>query len=95
MPSMPTASRTRSGRDAGGQLLLGGELRVRGRRRVDDQRAHVADVGDVAVQLSASTNALPASTPPSSSNASDRAGALGRVLLAALVPRRAEAARRS
>ena len=38
-------------RDAGRQLLLGGQLRVRRRGRVDDQAADVADVGHVAVQL--------------------------------------------
>ena len=37
-------------RHTGGQLLLGSELGVRGRRRVDHQRPHVADVGDMAVQ---------------------------------------------
>ena len=36
---------------AGGQLLLAGELAVGGAGRVDDEAAHVADVGQVAVQL--------------------------------------------
>ena len=39
------------GRDARGALLLLGQLRVRGRGRVDHEAAHVADVGHVAVQL--------------------------------------------
>ncbi|CDZ89285.1 hypothetical protein RHRU231_470133 [Rhodococcus ruber] len=39
-----------AGGDAGGELFGGGELGVGGRGGVDDQRAHVADVGDVAVQ---------------------------------------------
>ena len=34
-------------RDAGRRLLLGGELRVGGRRRVDGEAARVADIGDV------------------------------------------------
>src|SRR5688500_16177362 len=34
--------------DAGGELLLRGELRVRRGGGVDDERAHVADVGQVA-----------------------------------------------
>src|SRR6185312_5541124 len=38
------------GRDTGSELLLRGQLRVRGRGRVDDEAAHVADVGDVAEQ---------------------------------------------
>ena len=58
MFSRPTASRTRPGRHAGRQLLLRGELRVRGRGRVDHQAAHVADVGDVAVQLERLDEAL-------------------------------------
>ena len=51
MFSMPTARRTRPGVTPAASLLLGGQLRVRRRRRVDHQAAHVADVGDVAVQL--------------------------------------------
>ena len=51
MCSMPTASRTRPGVTPVAELLLGGQLAVRGRRRVDHQAAHVADVGHVAVQL--------------------------------------------
>ena len=49
--SRPTERRTSPGVTPGRHLLLGGELAVRGRGRVDDQAAHVADVGHVAVQL--------------------------------------------
>ena len=90
MSSMPTASRTRPGRDAGGELLLGGELRVRGRRRVDDQRAHVADVGDVAVQRQRVDERLAGLDAARELERQHRAGALGRQLLGPLVPRRAD-----
>src|SRR6202035_4850343 len=40
-----------TGAHPGGQLLGGAQLGVGRRRRVDHQRAHVTDVGDVAVQL--------------------------------------------
>src|SRR6478735_3897693 len=39
-----------TGLDAGGHLLLLGELRVGGGRRMDGEAADVADVGHVAVQ---------------------------------------------
>ena len=39
------------GQHAGGDLLLGVELPVRGRCRMDDERARVADVGQVAQEL--------------------------------------------
>ena len=42
--SRPTDSRMRSGVDAGRDLLLGLQLRVGRRRRMDDQRLRVADV---------------------------------------------------
>ena len=48
--SRPTLSRTRPGVDVGRRLLLGRELAVRRARRMDHEAAHVADVGDVAVQ---------------------------------------------
>ena len=51
--SRPTDRRTSSGRTPGRELLVAGELAVGGRRRVDGQAAHVADVGQVAVQLEA------------------------------------------
>ena len=44
---------------AGAELLVAGQLAVRGRRRVDDERPHVADVGQVAVQLERLDEALP------------------------------------
>ena len=43
---VPTDRRMRSARDPGRGLLLGLQLRVRGRGRVDDQRLRVADVGE-------------------------------------------------
>src|SRR4029453_18879894 len=36
---------------AGGELLRGRQLRVRGRRRMDGEAARIADVGDVVEQL--------------------------------------------
>ncbi len=51
--SMPTLRRTRPAIDRRRRLLLGGELAVGGARRMDHQAAHVADVGDVAVQFGA------------------------------------------
>ena len=83
MPSMPTASRTRPGRDAGGELLLGGQLRVRGRRRMDHQRAHVADVGDVAVQRQRVDERLARVDAAGQLERQHRAGSLGRQLLSA------------
>ena len=62
--SSPTDRRTRPGCTPVETCSLA-ELAVRGRRRVDDEAAHVADVGHVAVQLSASTNFWPASRRPS------------------------------
>ena len=71
-------------RDTGRQLLLGGELRVGRRCRVDDEAAHVADVGEVAEQLRRSRPAArPASTPPLSSNETTAPTPLGAYLLAA------------
>ena len=49
--SMPTDSRTTSGPAPAGDLLLVGELAVRGRGRMDDQRAGVADIGEMREQL--------------------------------------------
>jgi hypothetical protein len=42
-----------AGRDARRELLLGGQLGVGCRRGVDDEAAHVADVGKVAEQYDA------------------------------------------
>ncbi len=49
--SRPTDSRIISGVDAGGALLVLVELAMRRRRRVDDQRLRVADVGEVRQEL--------------------------------------------
>ena len=52
MCSMPDGQPDQARGDAGGQLLAPRrQLAVGGRRRVDDQAAHVTDVGHVAVQL--------------------------------------------
>ena len=61
MSSMPTDSRTRSGRDAGGQLFFGGQLLVRGRSRMDHQRLGVSDIGQQAEQLEPVDKPSPAS----------------------------------
>ena len=50
MFSRPTESRTRPGRDPGSELLFGRELRMGRGCRMDDQAAHVADVGEMAEQ---------------------------------------------
>ena len=49
--SMPDREAHEVGGDAGGRLLVGVELLVGGGRRVDGEAAHVAHVGEVAVQL--------------------------------------------
>ena len=49
MPSIPTDRRTKPGVTPAA-VTRRGELAVCRRSRVDDQRPHVADVGDVAVQ---------------------------------------------
>jgi hypothetical protein len=49
--SRPDRQADHVGPGAGGDLLLGAELAVRGRGGVDDERAGVADVGDVGDQL--------------------------------------------
>jgi hypothetical protein len=46
-------------RDAGRELLLGRELRVRGRGRMDREAARVADIGDVIEQLQLSMKLAP------------------------------------
>ena len=67
--SRPTLRRMRPGPHLGGQLLLGGQLAVRGARRVDHEAAHVTDVGDVAVQLGPLDELLAGLEPPLISNA--------------------------
>ena len=52
IPSRPDGQPDQARRHTGGQLLLGGRAAgVGGRGRMDHQRAHVTDVGHVAVQL--------------------------------------------
>ena len=48
--SMPTDRRTTSGPAPGELQLLRGELAVGGRRRMDDERARVADIGEMRQQ---------------------------------------------
>ena len=89
MPSMPTASRTKPGAHAGCQLLLGAELGVGGRRRMDHQRPHVADIGDVAVQFQRVDERLPGLHATGQLEGKNGSGSLGRQLLSQLIPRRA------
>src|ERR1700733_9736240 len=70
-----------TGGDAGGQLLGGAQLRVGGRCRVNHQRAHVADVGDVAVQLQRVHERLPSLDATGQLERQHGAGSLGRQLL--------------
>ena len=49
--SMPTEMRTRSGPTPRRDERFVGELTMRGGRRMDDERAGIADVGEVAAQL--------------------------------------------
>ena len=75
--------------DAGRELLLGRELRVRGRGRMDRQAARVADVGDVVEQLQRVDEAArrPRAPPSSSKPTSPPIAALEVGLGAALAPR--------
>ena len=72
--------------DAGGQLLRRAQLGVGGRRGVDHQRAHVADVGDVAVQLERVDERLAGLDAAGQLEREAGPGTLGRQLLSALVP---------
>ena len=58
LSSMPIDSRTTSGPAPACDLLRVGQLAVRGRGRMDDQRAGVADIGEVREQLARSTTSL-------------------------------------
>src|SRR5699024_6628874 len=73
---------------AGGQLLLVGELLVGGRPGVDDQRAYIADVGDVAVQGQRVDERPRRLLAAGDVEGEHRAGAARGQRLAALVPRR-------
>src|SRR6201996_801240 len=75
-----------TGANPGGQLLGGAELGVGGRRRMDHQRPHVADVGDVAVQLQRVHERLARLDATGQLERQDRPGSLGRQLLSQLVP---------
>src|SRR5690606_31275661 len=75
------------GGDARGELLLGGQLRVRGRCRVDDEAAHVTDVGDVAVEGEGVDEGATRIHSAFELEGEHGAGALGGVLLAGFVPR--------
>ena len=74
-------------RHAGGELLLGGQLRVRRRRRMDHQRSHVTDIGDVAVQLQRIDESLACLDAAGQFECQHCAGSLGRQLLTQLIPR--------
>ena len=56
--SRPTDRRIISGEHAGGALLVLGQLPVRRRRRMDDQRLRVADVGEMREELHGLDEAL-------------------------------------
>src|SRR5277367_2874688 len=74
---------------AGGQLLGGAELGMSRRRRVNHQRPHVTDVGDVAVQLERIDEGLARPHTAGQLEGQHGSGSLGRQLLSQLVPRRA------
>ena len=75
-----------AGRDTRLELLLRGELAVRRRRRVDDQRAYVADVGDVTVQRQRIDEPLARVDAAGDLEADDGALSARCELLSALVP---------
>ncbi len=53
-----------TGGNSGGELLLGRELRVCRRSRVDNQASHVTNVGDVAKRRDVVDQCATGSTPP-------------------------------
>ena len=79
--SMPTLMRTSSGRTPAASQRLGAELAVRRRAGVDDERARVADVGQVRAQLDAADERLARLAPALAAEGEHRARALGQVLL--------------
>ena len=72
-------------RDAGLDQLLLGQLRVRRRRRVDDERLRVADVGDHGQELHAVREGAAGLVPALDDEGEQAARAQRRVLLAQLV----------
>ena len=76
--------------DAGGELVFGRELRVGGRRRMDGERARVADVGDVVEELQRVDEPPPRLFPARQFEADQAAEAALEIFLA-----RARALRRS
>src|SRR5450432_1435450 len=71
------------GRDTGRRLLLGRELRVGGRGRVDGQCLGVAHVGQVRYELEAVDEAAAHRRAPLNAEAQDRARASRQILLGA------------
>ncbi len=70
---------------AGERLLLVGELAVRGRCRVDDQRAGVADIGEVGEQLDVRHHRDAGLVAAGETEGEDAAGALRRIALGEVV----------
>lgn len=66
---------------AGGHLLLGAELAMRGRGRMDDQRAGVADVGEVREEIDGLDDLHARLVAALDADGEDRAGALRQVFL--------------
>ncbi len=80
--SIPTASADEVIADPGLHELLFGELRVRGRRGVDDKRFRVAHVGEVREQLDAVDERLAGLEPALHAEHHDAAVAVLRYFLA-------------
>ena len=78
---------------AGGELVLGRKLRVGRRRRMDGERARVADVGDVVEQLQRVDEPPPRLMPAGEFEADQAAEAALEILLRALERPAASAAR--
>ena len=92
--SIPTLMRTRPGSTPASTQLLLGELRVRRRRRVDDEGLRVADVGEVAGEVRRdSMNFWPTSRPPLTTKLKTEPGPFGRYFVRAVVVRMRRQAR--
>ena len=87
--SMPTLTRTYSGVTAGVRLLLGVELLVGGRGRMDDEGLRVADIREVAAELDAVDEALASLETALDAEAEDGSLAVRKQLLSARVVRMA------